>query len=365
MRAEAVLGSTTLPAWRETGLEGGSPRQHVNVLVEPGCGESTTKRCAMLIRRLHAWSLRSDRLGVSEIWAGTLEVANTVLSSYGQACYDSGGSLHDHLETINAVVDGRRQWRKLTVLAWEVGKSWRRLVPVRCHTPVPLAVLLAMQTESIRRGWLLFAAALGLGFLGLLRPSEILNLHLEDVMTPSTLFGPPGRMFLRLGRTKTSHRSGAVHQRVRIDDSVFVPFMEAISKLPGAHPRHRLLRDGACAFRRRWDAVLHSLGIVQGRFEGLTPARLRAGGATHLFLCTQDIALVKWRGRWVSDRTLEHYLQEMGSASFITTLPEATRDRIASYAARTRQLLEAVSQAMLPWCDRVLPWPTDDVRDIT
>ncbi len=133
-----------------------------------------------------------------------------------------------------------------------------------------------------------------------------------------------------------------------IDDSAFVPFMEAIRKLPGAHPRQRLLRDGACAFRCRWDAVLHSLGISPGRFEGLTPDGLRAGGTTHLFLSTQDIALVKWRGRWVSDRTLEHYLQEMGSASFITTLPEAARGRIAAYAAQTRQLLEAVSHAMLP-----------------
>ena len=84
------------------------------------------------------------------------------------------------------------------------------------------------------------------------------------------------------------------------------------------------------------------------------PAGLRAGGATHLFLHTQDVALVKWRGRWTSDRTLEHYLQEMGAAGMLAELTEATRLTIAEYASQTKPLLELITSSTRTWPDRLL-----------
>ncbi len=100
--------------------------------------------------------------------------------------------------------------------------------------------------------------------------------------------------------------------------------------------REELLPYGAWGFRQRWDEILDELGLTRGHAHGLVPAGLRAGGATHLFLATQDVGLVKWGSRWVSDRTLEHHLQEMGTASMLSTLPEATRRKISVYASRTR-----------------------------
>ena len=88
--------------------------------------------------------------------------------------------------------------------------------------------------------------------------------------------------------------------------------------------------------------ILDELGLDHVQPTGLTPAGLRAGCATHLFICTQDIALVKWRGRWQSDKTLEHYLQELGSCSLLATLPQPVRDRIEYHAKDARPLLDAV-----------------------
>ena len=206
---------------------------------------------------------------------------------------------------------------------------------------------------ALLRGWLGFAAAVGLGFLVLLRPCEILSLTLGNILTPIALCGPADRLFLRLGQTKTSHRGGALHQHVRIDDAVFVPFVESIRKLPGAHEGQRLVL-GAAEFRKKWNAIMMELGIVPTRDHGLTPAGLRAGGATHLFTATQDIALVKWRGRWQADRTLEHYLQELGSCSMLAAVPFNIRSKILALAEQTGVLLEHIIVQLAPLPDRLL-----------
>ena len=58
-----------------------------------------------------------------------------------------------------------------------------------------------------------------------------------------------------------------------------------------------------------------------------------------MFLSTQDIALVKWRGRWCSDRTLEHYLQELGAAALLVGLPRTVRATVATMAQHAKPLI--------------------------
>ncbi len=94
------------------------------------------------------------------------------------------------------------------------------------------------------------------------------------------------------------------------------------------------------------DALLDELGLLAYvRPTGLIPAGLRAGGATHVLLSTQDVALVKWCGRRQTDKTLEHYLQDLGSCSLLATLGPDLRERITACASYTRSLLEMVTQA--------------------
>ncbi len=88
--------------------------------------------------------------------------ADAIPAVYGQAVCDSGQSLRDCLETLSAIVDGQRSWRREAVLGRDVDKSWKWLFPAWRRSPVPLPVLLAMQTISLWRGWIGFAAAMGL-----------------------------------------------------------------------------------------------------------------------------------------------------------------------------------------------------------
>lgn len=83
--------------------------------------------------------------------------------------------------------------------------------------------------------------------------------------------------------------------------------------------------------------MLKELGVPVGQQHGLTPASLRSGGATHMFAMTQDVQLVRWRGRWQHTPTLEHYLQEVGSASTVPRLEPVARATVCRWAARARE----------------------------
>lgn len=161
--------------------------------------------------------------------------ADAALARYGQFCYDSGRSLHDFSETTNAIVQGRREWRRQTERAWGCARAWRRLFPVRNHKPMSVALLLAMLTVALEHQLPLLAAAIGVGLLGLLRPDELLKLRIGDLLLPDPLLAAPDTMFVQLGKTKTSHRGGAVHQHVRVTDSVLVPFAQTLTRPASLH----------------------------------------------------------------------------------------------------------------------------------
>lgn len=319
-----------LSQYDPTSLEGDGPR------AEP-CDRSGIDLRAMsmvmrpvaarrqLLKRLHVW-LPKRGCTLSALWLGELEHADAMLSDYGQSCFEDNGSLHDFSETLNAVVAGRPVWR--------LARAWRSLVPVRSHRPMPLPVFLAMQALALRRGEMRMCAALGLGFLGLLRPAELLKLTGKNLVTPRKFLGPPRLVYIDIGMSKSSHRGGRLHQHVRVEVSVFVHFVETVSMQLG--PEEQLWPTGGYGFRLLWDVLLKELGVPIGQPAGLTPASLRSGGATHMFAMTQDVQLGHWRGRWQHTTTLEHYLQEVGSASIVPALAPVGRAAVCRWASRAR-----------------------------
>ena len=72
---------------------------------------------------------------------------------------------------------------------------------------------------------------------------------------------------------------------------------------------------------------------------------MRAGGATHLLGLTEDLELVRRRGRWLASRTMEIYLQEAASITYFPALDEDAKDRFT--AARAFPLVSARVQSFL------------------
>ena len=71
----------------------------------------------------------------------------------------------------------------------------------------------------------------------------------------------------------------------------------------------------------------------QGGARPFDLGSLRPGGATHLLLLTESPDLVRRRGRWISNRVCEIYLQEVLYTTFIEQLRPTTKQKIHNYAA--------------------------------
>ena len=68
--------------------------------------------------------------------------------------------------------------------------------------------------------------------------------------------------------------------------------------------------------RTRFRQICTALGLpTSGKGEGpfLELASLRAGGATWLMMTCEDAGLVRRRERWLSQRIMERYIQEVAS----------------------------------------------------
>ena len=78
----------------------------------------------------------------------------------------------------------------------------------------------------------------------------------------------------------------------------------------------------------RFAAGLEVLGVPYGQHHGYTLGGLRAGGITAFFEETQDIGLTRWRGRWDSMRSLEHYVQELASNEAFARIDPTSRAKI-------------------------------------
>ena len=72
------------------------------------------------------------------------------------------------------------------------------------------------------------------------------------------------------------------------------------------------------AFRRKFDAIIAELGLES---LGLTPASLRAGGATERHLQREPIADISWLLRHADLATTRHYIQSAAAMLALARVP--------------------------------------------
>ena len=137
-------------------------------------------------------------------------------------------SLGDYVDAINGVVDlGRTLGRKLT-LAWDVVEAWRSVVPA---TMQPRAVPLIPGLSYVRMfslatawDWRDAGILVLLGFLGILRPGEMLRLRPADILPPSVLLLPTLTAYVSI-RDPKQKRTTARREHVLVEDAAFVVFL--------------------------------------------------------------------------------------------------------------------------------------------
>ena len=279
-----------------------------------------------------------------------VEEINSVLSAYGKALYSAGRPYGHFAETINSVVSQRPVLRRNLQQAWDYAFSWVRAEPPTHHLACPWQVLLAILSTALLWGWRRVAGMCALCFGGILRTGEALNAFRYDLLLPDDTYGTNQYALLAIAEPKTRF-SAARHQSSKIDSSDLLRVLTlAFSELS---PNEKLWPMSGQTLRNRFKSILHSLGLttIHPGMQSLDLASLRPGGATWLLQVTEQSELVRRRGRWVTSKVMEVYLQEVSAARYLNCLDQFQKQRIFGLAYAFLSILtqcEHFSRAWIP-----------------
>ncbi len=127
----------------------------------------------------------------------------------------------------------------------------------------------------------------------------------------------------------------------------------------------RSMPGGTAKLRKLFARTIDVLGL-EGL--GLTPASLRAGGATHKIAVEElEVGQIKCSGHWASLNTLEHHLQEAGAVLTVMKISEETLARLERIAELGTKFSQPPTQPWWLYLSRgrqlqPLPWTSSELR---
>ena len=271
------------------------------------------------------------------------EKLSEYLVDYGKELFRAGKAYGVFAETINSVAVERPLIRRQLTSAWDLAFAWLADEPHAHHPAMPISLMAAMVVVALYWGWPFEASVILMSWTGVMRIGEVLAARRKDVVFPSD--AAPGTSFmLIIIRTPKTRGRSAHHQAARIDQVDVIRFLEAMYK--DAPDESSIWPYSAATLRKRFKLLLEALQLpfskgVAGRPFDL--GSMRPGGATWMLHQTENPEYVRRRGRWLSSRVMEIYLQEV----LVTTFLEKLRPR-------TRFLIELCAGEFAIVIDRVI-----------
>ena len=248
--------------------------------------------------------------------------------------------------------------------SWNSVKSWEMIRPVNLRTPMPPLILECMFTCAMylgftatssrwARDWISFGVGLIVSYEGLLRPGEWCFLNSDCICLPtSQLHGLTKTGLIRIRNGKNRRVFG--REQISIVESPrALAWLDWLTKdMPKSC---RLSPGGTARFRELFKQLVKLL-----RLDGLklTPASLRAGGATAKFNEGMDLGKLQYRGRWSALSTLQHYIQEATASLVLLNLEKKIVDEIISIEGLSHKFESPPSTAWASFFDR------DTQRDV-
>lgn len=223
--------------------------------------------------------------------------------------------------------------------------------------PVPGVMALAIFSVFIDSGNLSAAVVVGLAFHCLCRIEEVMHLRWGDlVLAPAAVTASYPMIHGLVSITRPKLKSGVGrnnHQFATVEDRVLARFFHWLVKDLAENELHNyIFPGGANAFLRYWAAATAQLRI---KGLGLTPSGLRPGGATHHYSVHQDLPRLRRKGRWQTDRTLEHYLHEVVYALQYTKVPGDVEAALKSIARAAPCFADPPATPAPPLASRLRP----------
>ena len=273
------------------------------------------------------------------------DFANEVLISYGQYLFREGKSYSAYSETLNMFTSLCPSLRRLLQPSWDLAFAWQREEPPVHHTAMPWQVIIALLAISLTYGWVDVAGAMALCWGGLARVGEVLEARRADLVLPNDTGGDVAYALLSVHEPKTRFR-GARHQALRVDQPQLLrTIVLAFASVPAGN---KLWAFSGSTLRNRFKKLLAAAGLRPGICPGVRDfdmGSLRAGGATWLMNCTENPDYVRRRGRWITTKVMEIYVQEVSSILLLPRLPGDVKQSVFDWAS----VFEAVLSKAEMW----------------
>lgn len=257
--------------------------------------------------------------------AAKLSDVDEQVCRYIEELWDAGGTKATAGDTLSALQWGLQQKRFLAT-AWSLLAVWsKRELPMRTPPIAEDMVLALCGLAATDSNWL-FAAVVLAGYAMLLRTAELLAIKPEHV----TLVN--GRLVIVLPLTKSGQRRGTV-ESVNTTDLLVIETFHRI--LPQCQVGRAIYHHGASHFRKYWKSLQSRLGFAAWKFN---PYALRCGGATRLWLLSQDLPLVMLTGRWSNVSTARIYVCDGQSELMQSRFNERQRALISLWQSEFKKL---------------------------
>ena len=298
----------------------------------------TAERRLALLQLLSRWVADSTGgASLEDLARHRPQLAAEILEEYGKTVFVARWARGSYAETINAVVVKFPWLKGMLAGCWQVLHTWSSLEPTKVHPPAPWPLVQALVGTALTWKWPRLALLILLGFVGLLRPCEMLAMAWTHFTWPSQ-HGLGRAVFLHVQEPKTRFR-GPRNQHVKIDAGCALRLLEHLRPKQGSS---ELLWPGSSRlFLKRFRLLVAK---VAGSERLIFPSSLRPGGATYLFQMTgESVSAVLWRGRWSQIRTLGHYIQELQCINVMGQMPEELQEKAQEWADMFDEFLEA-------WC---------------
>ena len=314
---------------------GPSPSPRGPLDLQSGFVASTRHKMQKAFSGFLAWLQDELRIDATAVLSSS-ESAALALRGYGLYLYEAGHPRYLLVYAITAVQDAYPAYRSQLTPAWQIDKKWQAAEPGECRPVISQPILQAAIALAVLWNWTDWAAVTLLGFLCMLHPTELIFLTRGDLVFPADALSSDRIGYVHIKNPKTARF--ARRQHCRFDDQVTLEFLEALFlKLPWSA---RLFRGSLHMYRKQWNAIMTRLGVPCSLAQrGATPGVLRGSGATFLYLETEDLPFVAWRGRWAKVKTVEFYLQEVAAQLLLQRLSQQSRRRIETLSRYARALL--------------------------
>ena len=273
-----------------------------------------------------------------------IDEINAVLTAFGRALYRAGRPYNQYSETINCLTSRKPGLRRWMQGSWDLAFQWMSAEPTAHHVSMPWQVLSAMTTVCLMWGWLPLAGALCLMWGALLRPGEFLNAYRVDLLLPRDVEHTICFGLLAIKEPKT-RQTGARHQAGKLDVPDLLAVVDlAFGRLPSSS---KLWMWSGQTLRNRFSSVLAALRLPTERkhcLKPLDPGSLRAGGATWHLQVSEDGEYCRRKGRWLSQKVMEVYVQETTALLYLKHVSPDARELVLALAQLFPQVVNLCSQ---------------------